>query len=203
MFHVITPKAVISALAKPPSMGHIRRVEHSFTACLAFILVLYCIYQFLLYGMQFIQWDLLFISQTVTFIVGIQLLQYIPRNMNRTLSRLRDRSAIQASEEMLYTFKSHLEAQSEHLAHKNGIFVCSIIFIGDIIAFGLRMFRSSSLLKAPVAPPEFQAVLQFFAPILPLIEISKPIILTLVTTVGGYILGNYLGRMVAYGRVGT
>lgn len=203
MFHVITIRDVINVLAKPPSMGHIRRVERSFAAYLAFILILYCIYQFLLYGIQFIQWDLLFISQTITFIIGIQLLQYIPRNMNSALSRLRDRSTIQASEEMLTSFKLHLESQSELLAHKNGIFICSIIFVGDIIAFGLRMFRTSSLLKPSISPSEFQAVLQFFAPILPFIEISKPIILTLVTTVGGYVLGNYLGRMVAYGRLGT
>jgi hypothetical protein len=193
----------VTTILLRPSAKNVKRIERYFTIALGLILGLYSVYQFLLYGLQLSDWDFMFISGAATLIFGLQLPQGIPQRLDATLVRLVDRGALQIAGDKLSGFETGLKARAEAWAHKSGLLLVGAILLAFAVAFGLRLDQISSFRDLQTGSLARQSVLQFLEPIVPIIDISQPVILTIVGVLGGYVVGRHLGRFVLYGRLGA
>lgn len=99
------------------------------------ILVLICVNEFWVEGLNLFEWDVLLISGLVMLIIGIWLSLGIPKRMEDALDRLINRGVLQATEEKLEESKTALKLRANVWAFRSGLIVAIAILIASLVAY--------------------------------------------------------------------
>lgn len=91
-------------------------------------------YQASEHGDELGQWDFLLLSGLATLAIGLALAETIPGRLRRTLDRLRDRGAIDASDELLDRLTKALRRRARVWGLLGAVVVGSAIFIAFVVA---------------------------------------------------------------------
>lgn len=91
-------------------------------------------YQVSKHGDEFGQWDSLLLSGLATLAIGLALAETIPGRLERTLYRLRDRGALDASDELLDRLASTLQRRSRVWGLIGAVVDAGAIFIAFVVA---------------------------------------------------------------------
>jgi hypothetical protein len=207
-----TLKHIIGRILTPPDAIRIRSIEQFYTVFVSLTVAVYTFYQFLLHGRNLAGWDLLFISGIVTLIIGLKLAQSIPTKMDSTLTRLVDRGALvgprgdQISDTKLKELKTDFQCTADTWAHRSGILTVAVVLTALLLAVVLRMGEYSTVFKPTIYArndrPPFQATYYFLKLHHTYAEVLSLIVLVVISLVGGYVVGRYLGHVASYGMLG-
>ncbi|HEB69105.1 MAG TPA: hypothetical protein ENI88_05725 [Desulfobulbus sp.] len=135
------------------------------------LLFLFPFQQYYSFQLELTQWDLLFFTGILAFILGLNLVEGLNDRFTLTLNRLITRGIIKVDAQRKKIFFNHLERHAQDWARIGGI-VAAILILGAFTVVLINDFYWQMVLLAAAE------------------------------SMGGYIAGNYLGRMVGYGLLG-
>lgn len=119
-----------------PLCGH--RCQRYSLTLLSFFLVVYCFWEFLRFGPDPADWDVLLISGVAAFIVGLLLVQSIPSKLEKSLDRLVNRGAFEITAKKLDIFKRLLDTRVNIWARSVGLIAALAMLLAFLVAFSGR-----------------------------------------------------------------
>jgi hypothetical protein len=133
----------------------------------------YSVYLYWLFALDFYQWDFLLLTGVACFYIGLKEVGFLKERFENTLKRLIERGVVDLKEGQSF---DGIKKQFEITAHtwmRVTGLICGIAMLVAFIVALTLNFR-------------FDLVL-----------------LGIAEVIGAYIAGNYIGRMILYGRLGT
>ena len=156
----------------------IKRSMFIFFICIFAIL---CIDIFWQKELLLFEWDL-FISGFLTLLVGVWLSAGITGKFEDTLTRLLDRGVFQVTEEELLELRIDIGDRARVWARRSSVLVALAILFAFLVAGGIVYWVNKVNLT--------------------ILDVFAHIPLVILEVLGGYIAGNYLGKMALYGTFG-
>lgn len=132
----------------------------------------YPFHQYYVFGMAFLQWDLLLFTGVAMFIIGLKFVAAAPQKVCQAISRLTDRRILKFEVISQKEFCTLLFTRADNWARIIGILTAVAMLIAFIVSLSISFTWSRVVLA-------FGEVL------------------------GAYIAGNYLGRMIGFGYLGS